>query len=76
VYTVDAIKSAKKLLLNDGLFVVKFQVDTPWIGGRLQGLLTMVFNQEPLQIQSASQYGTPGRFFYRGLAAEADQRIE
>jgi SAM-dependent methyltransferase len=66
VYTVEAIKSAKKLLLNDGLFVVKFQVDTPWIGGRLQGLLTMVFNQEPLQIQSASQYGTPGRFFIVG----------
>jgi SAM-dependent methyltransferase len=66
VYTVEAMKSAKKLLLNDGLFVVKFQVDTPWIGGRLGGLLATVFNQEPLQIQSASQYGTPGRFFIVG----------
>jgi SAM-dependent methyltransferase len=66
VYTVEAMKSAKKLLLNDGLFVVKFQVDTPWIGGRLQGLLTTVFNQTPLQIQSANQYGTSGRFFIVG----------
>src|SRR6266404_1353973 len=66
VYTVEAMKSAKKLLLPDGLFVVKFQVDNPWIGGRLQGLLTTVFDQTPLQIQSAFQYGTPGRFFLVG----------
>jgi SAM-dependent methyltransferase len=66
VYTVEAMESAKKLLLPDGLFVVKFQVDNPWIGGRLQGLLTTVFDQTPLQIQSAFQYGTPGRFFLVG----------
>jgi SAM-dependent methyltransferase len=66
VYTVEAMDSAKKLLLPDGLFVVKFQVDNPWIGGRLQGLLTTVFDQTPLQIQSAAQYGTPGRFFLVG----------
>jgi spermidine synthase len=66
VYTIEAMQSAKKLLFPDGLFVVKFQVDNPWIGGRLQGLLTTVFNQNPLQMQSASQYGTPGRFFLVG----------
>jgi len=66
VYTVEAMTAAKKLLLPDGLFVVKFQVDNAWIGGRLQGLLTTVFSQTPLQIQSASQYGAPGRFFLVG----------
>jgi len=66
VYTVEAMTAAKKLLLPGGLFVVKFQVDNAWIGGRLQGLLTTVFSQTPLQIQSASQYGTPGRFFLVG----------
>ena len=66
VYTLEAMKSAKKLLLPDGLFVIKFQVDKRWIGGRLQGLLTNVFDQTPLQIQSASQYGTAGRFFLVG----------
>jgi len=66
VYTIEAITAAEKLLLADGLFVVKFQVDNPWIGGRLQGLLTTVFSQTPVQIQSASQYGTPGRFFLVG----------
>ena len=66
VYTVEALQSARKLLLPDGLFVVKFQVSTPWIGGRLQGLLTTVFDQSPLQIQSETSYGTPGRFFIVG----------
>src|SRR6266851_1576015 len=66
VYTIEAMTAAKKLLLPDGLFVVKFQVDNAWIGGRLQGLLTTVFSQTPLQIQSASQYGAPGRFFLVG----------
>ena len=66
VYTVEAMTAAKKLLLPDGLFVVKFQVVNPWIGGRLQGLLTTVFNQTPLQIQTTFQYGTPGRFFLVG----------
>jgi len=66
VYTVEAMRSAKKLLLPDGIFVVKFQVVNPWIGGRLQGLLTAVFNQTPLQMQTTFQYGTPGRFFLVG----------
>ena len=66
VYTIEAMTAAKKLLLPDGLFVVKFYVVKPWIGGRLQSLLTTVFNQTPLQIQSASLYGTPGRFFLVG----------
>ena len=65
VRTDYVIAHSGKLLLPDfGLFVVKFQVDPPvdW-RGRLQGLLTTVFDQKPLQMQSASQYGTPGRFF-------------
>jgi spermidine synthase len=66
VYTVEALQSAKKLLGPDGLFIVKFYVQTPWIAGRLQSLLTTVFDQTPLQLQSKTLYGTPGRFFILG----------
>ena len=75
VYTVEAMQYAKKLLLPDGLFVVKFQVDQPWIAGRLQGLLTMVFQQKPLQFQSSAQYGTPGRFFLVGSQQKLNQAL-
>src|ERR1700688_2678517 len=69
------MRSAKKLLLPEGLFVVKFQVDQPWIAGRLQGLLTMVFQQKPLQFQSSAQYGTPGRFFLVGSQQKLNQAL-
>jgi spermidine synthase len=63
VYTIEALQSAKSLLTSNGLFIVKFQVVSPWIAGRLQGLLQNVFQQNPLQIQSRTYYGTQGRFF-------------
>ena len=34
VYTVEALERAKRLMKPDGLFIIKFQVDTPWIAGR------------------------------------------
>lgn len=72
VYTVEALQSARKLLRPGGVFVVKFKVDTPWIGGRLQGLLSKVFNQEPLQVQSTADYGTSARFFI----VESQQKLD
>ena len=35
VYTVEAVQATKRLLKPDGILVVKFQVDTPWIAGRI-----------------------------------------
>ncbi len=35
VYTREALQRARRLLKPDGLFIVKFQVDNPWIAGRL-----------------------------------------
>ena len=69
VYTLEAIQATKRLLRPDGIFVVKFQVDTPWIAGRLHGLLQTVFGRPPIQIQSESSdafYTTGGRFFITG----------
>jgi len=75
VYTVEALQSAKKLLGPDGLFIVKFAVASPWIAGRLQGLLAKVFDQTPLQIQSETIYGTPGRFFIVGSHQKLDAAL-
>jgi spermidine synthase len=73
VYTREALERARQLLKPDGLFVVKFQVGTPWIAGRLAGLLKTVFAQDPIQFQSdPGHYDTAGRFFVVG----SQQRIE
>src|SRR5207244_1536849 len=69
VYTLEALKASKRLLNSDGVFVVKFQVDTPWIAGRLYGLLQTVFGHAPLQIESENSfesYTTGGRFLIIG----------
>jgi len=67
VYTLEALTSAKKLLKPDGLLVLKFWVDTPWIASRLNQLTETVFGQPPLTL-SANQpvYGTTGSFFISG----------
>jgi spermidine synthase len=67
VYTVEALQAARRLLADDGLIVLKFQVHTPWIAGRLHGLLENVFGQSPLAFSAdASKYSSGGQFFVAG----------
>jgi len=67
VYTGEALERAKQLLSPDGLFIVKFQVDTPWIAGRLFQLMHDTFGQDPIQFQTdIGGYDTSGRFFVAG----------
>jgi spermidine synthase len=76
VYTVEALQATKRLLKPDGLLVVKFRVMTPWIGGRLYGLLQNVFGRAPLEVQANStMYTPPGRFFIAGSRARIDQAL-
>jgi len=66
VYTRQAFQRAKQLLNPDGLFIVKFQVENPWVAGRLFQLLHDTFGQDPIQFQTEGGYDTPGRFFVSG----------
>jgi SAM-dependent methyltransferase len=75
VYTIEALQAAKRLLAPGGVFVVKFQVDTPWIAGRLRGLLDTVFGHPPLQVQGGYDHGTGGRFFITGSEQKIAQAL-
>jgi spermidine synthase len=67
VYTQEALVAAKRLLKPDGLLIVKFFVETPWIAGRLEELTTSAFGRHPLHIQATPfAYSTAGRFFIAG----------
>ena len=67
VYTREAFQRARQLLKPDGLFIVKFQVDNPWIAGRLFNLLHDTFARDPIQFQADfGGYDVPGRFFVSG----------
>jgi SAM-dependent methyltransferase len=75
VYTIEALQAAKRLLTPGGVFVVKFQVDTTWIAGRLRGLLESVFGHPPLQVQGGYDHGTGGRFFVTGSEQKIAQAM-
>ena len=67
VYTRQSLQRAKQLLKPDGFFIVKFQVDTPWIAGRLFNLLRETFGHDPIQFQTdIGGYDSSGRFFVSG----------
>ena len=67
VYTREAFQRARQLLKPDGLFIVKFQVDNPWIAGRLFKLLRDTFGRDPIQFQTdIGGVDVPGRFFVSG----------
>ena len=73
VYTQEAMARARQLLKPDGLFVVEFQVNNPWIAGRLYALLKHTFGEDPVQLQIDTwRYDTGGRFFVVG----SQQRIK
>ncbi len=76
VYTFEALQASKRLLQPGGIFIIKFQVDTPWIAGRLRGLLEAVFAHPPLQVRTEkSPYGTQGTFFIAGSEARIEQAL-
>jgi hypothetical protein len=63
VYTVEALRAARKLLHSEGVLVVKFQVETPWIAGRLERLMTAVFGRYSLQLRADSNPSSTVSFF-------------
>lgn len=67
VYTVEALQAAKRMLTPDGILVVKFQVNTPWIAGRIVNTMETVFGTTPLEMKAeASDFTTAGPFFIAG----------
>jgi len=76
VYTLEALQAAKQLLRPDGIFIVKFQVMTPWIAGRLDGVLRRVFGRAPVQLEVQRNSLTNwGRFFISGSEARIAQAL-
>lgn len=54
VYTRESFEEAKRLLAPDGVLVVSFVSQEPWIRERLAQTLKSVFDQEPLHLRPFS----------------------
>ena len=73
VYTREALRRVKQLLRPDGLLIVKFQVDNPWIAGRLFRLMQDAFGADPIQFQTdEGGFDSSGRFFVAGSRERLD----
>jgi SAM-dependent methyltransferase len=67
VYTIEALQAAKRLLKPDGVLILKFWVDTPWIASRLERLTQTAFGRRSLVLAvQYPSYGTPGVFYFCG----------
>jgi len=78
VYTQEAMDAARRLLKPNGIFIIKFQVDTPWIAGRLDALLTQTFGHTPTQLDldvKSFAYTSGGRFFITGSEHRVAQAL-
>ena len=66
VYTQEAFDEAKRLLRDDGLIVVKFEVQRDWLGKRMQEMLTKVFGRPPLLFRDEEGLGSRASVFVAG----------
>ncbi|HVN64427.1 MAG TPA: methyltransferase, partial [Candidatus Binataceae bacterium] len=69
VYTAEAMRAAMRLLKPDGLIIVRFAAETPWIAGRLRGLLSAAFGRSPVY------FGDVGRVFVAGSEKRIKQAL-
>lgn len=56
VYTAESFREAAQHLNRDGVLFVKFAVARPWMGKRLEELLTQTFHKPPLVFFASSSY--------------------
>ena len=76
VYTREAMTRARQLLKPDGIFVVKFQVDNPWIAGRLYSLMNLTFGADPVYFATETvPYDTAGSFLISGSRRRIEQAM-
>src|SRR5260370_16465230 len=50
VYTAESLARAREMLNPNGLMILKFQVGSDWIAGRLSGLVQQAFPYAPFEV--------------------------
>ncbi|MCB1045414.1 MAG: hypothetical protein KDC35_20900 [Acidobacteria bacterium] len=67
VYTEESLIKAKKLLANNGVMVLSFEAEKPYIADRIMTMLTKAFHQAPIAFRvPASPSGWGGVMFITG----------
>jgi spermidine synthase len=56
VYTEESFREARSLLAPDGILFIKFQINHPFVGRRLDEMLTRTFGKAPVVFLAPSSY--------------------
>jgi spermidine synthase len=76
VYTRESINRAKSLLADDGIMVLSFEAQKPFIADRMARVLKEVFHEEPIAFRiPCSNYGWGGVIFISGNLETARRQI-
>jgi spermidine synthase len=63
VYTEESFREARALLAPDGILFIKFQINHPFVGRRLEEMLTNTFGKAPVIFLAPSSYTVPATCF-------------
>jgi SAM-dependent methyltransferase len=76
VYTLEAMRAARKLLEPDGLFVMSFSSERPWFAQRLKDVVTKGFGKAPMMVHKDNFFFvvSPGDRVERTLASDSELR--
>jgi spermidine synthase len=63
VYTEESFREARALLAPDGILFIKFQINHPFVGQRLNEMLTHTFGKAPVVFLAPSSYSAGATCF-------------
>ena len=76
VYTEESLREARDLLAPDGVLVLKFLVSKPWLGRRLDEMLTATFGKKPVVFYAPSSYGRGADCFAISITNQVQSRLQ
>jgi len=75
VYTEESFREARTLLAPDGIVFIKFQVNHPWLGRRLDEMLTRTFGKAPTVFLAPSSYSAAATCFAVSASGQVQAKL-
>jgi len=75
VYTEESFREARALLAPDGIVFIKFQVNLPWLGRRLDEMLTRTFGKSPAVFVAHSSYSAGATCFAASASGQVQAKL-
>src|SRR5262249_11270523 len=75
VYTEESFREARALLAPNGVLFIKFQVNLPWVGSRLDQMLRATFGKAPIVFVAPSTYTAGATSFAISASNQVQERL-